>query len=347
MKPKSLMLLGVSGTFGLIAAALLTKAVGNSKSNVPKEKIGEVVIAVKDIEINTLLTKENCKVEKWPISIIPPHAVRSFKEILNKRTTSRISQKAPISKQDLHDRHNASKLPVPEGMVMYGITAPAEDHHNGLLQPGHLVNVIGIYKVIGLQALTSKTVVRRARVLAINAKTSVDGVSGGDSSNRGKITVSIGVSQNQATLLGLIAKSGTLKLSILGDDPDKKGKKGSKDETTFSFNEDGIVSSEKGKNQSPLENLASSLFGGGNLANSSNGAAKKKSNDKQIITVISGQDVLQYEWIEGKLPKLINTDAGQTNAADQGTEVNDYGNQTGQEGLPDINSIPPDARNLD
>lgn len=210
MTPKSMVLLGVSGLFGLVAAALFTSALGKSGDAGPTQA---VLIVAQDIEIGTQLTEANCRLEQWPQSIIPQGIVGSFEEVADKRLNTRLSKNTPVFTRDLLDKHDRVLVTVPAGKKIVGLKLPAEDHIAGLLQPGHTVDIIGIFKQEDKS--TSKTILRGIKVYSVSNKTALESGEAAKS-NESDITVSLVVSERQSEMLALVSSGASIKLAVRG-----------------------------------------------------------------------------------------------------------------------------------
>lgn len=210
MKPKSMILLGVSGLFGLIAAALFTNALGQPGGTGPTKP---VLIVAEDSDIGVQLTDKNCRIEQWPANIIPEGIVTSLEEIEEKRLGTRLTKNTPVFQRDLLDKHDRVLVTVPAGKKVVGLKLPAEDHIAGLLQPGHTVDVIGIFSQE--ERSFSKTFLRGIKVYSVSNKTALES---GDQakSNEDDITVSLVVSERQSEMLTLVSSSATIKLAVRG-----------------------------------------------------------------------------------------------------------------------------------
>ncbi|MDP1561280.1 MAG: Flp pilus assembly protein CpaB [Pirellulaceae bacterium] len=210
MKPKSMILLGVSGLFGLVAAALFTTAMGQPSGTGPTKA---VLIVSEELEIGSQLNDKNCRLEQWPQNIIPEGIVGSFEEIADKRLNTRLSKNTPVFTRDLLDKHDRVLVTVPPGKKVVGLKLPAEDHIAGLLQPGHTVDIIGIF--VHEEKSFSKTILRGIKVYSVSNKTALE--SGENTkSNEDDITVSLVVSERQSEMLTLVSSTANIKLAVRG-----------------------------------------------------------------------------------------------------------------------------------
>lgn len=212
MKPKSFILLGVSGMFGLVAAALFTSALGQPAGTVPTKT---VLVLMQDVEIGALLSEENCSLEQWPENIIPEGIVGSFAQVSEKRINTRLTAGTPIFERDLLDKYATSLVPIPVGKKVVGLKVPSEDHIAGLLQPGHTVDVIGVFK--REERSVSNTFLRGIKIFSVSNKVALENESAGKS-NEDDTTVGLIVTERQSEMLSLVSAVANVKLAIRGVD---------------------------------------------------------------------------------------------------------------------------------
>jgi len=309
MKPKSLVLLGVSGAFGLIAAALLTKAIGQRSEGVETEK-QTVVVALADLDINETLTAENVRTEQWPVSILPPGVAKTIEEINEKRINVRVAMGAPIFTRDLQDPFAPQILSIPRGKKIVGLRVPAADHIAGLLQPGHSVDVIGIFEGQNDQSF-SRTFLRGIKVYSISNRTSPD-MKEDIKADESDITVSLIVSEIESEKLTLVAGVAKIKLAVRGANELKEDEKAydpasAQSEETVSLNEIMNINVEQQPAFDPLQSF--------------NSQPPVQKEQPFRIQVVNGNVVTEYELSEGGLPRLVATSSvGQ--AEEQGNGVN-------------------------
>jgi pilus assembly protein CpaB len=315
MKPKSIILLGVSGLFGLVAAALFTSALGQPGAGVPMQT---VLIAIEDIEIGSLLTENNCKLEQWPRNIVPEGIVVSAEETKEKRINIRLTKGAPIFRRDLSDRFGSTMVPIPKNKKVVGLKVPAEDHIAGLLQPGHTVDVIGVFPHENKSY--SNTFLRGIRVFAVGNRTSLE-TEANSKSNESDITVGLIVSERQSEMLTLVKRVASVRLAIRGvDDVDA--------ETTKAEEKEGVLSLEDlmgiAAKDAPLEPVATASPV--RFAPNPNSQTRGGDEAPFKMQVYRGDFRSEYLVEDGKLPVLITPVApdgsdkpATQNAADSGT----------------------------
>ena len=148
MKSKSMILMAVSLGFGLVAAIGISKVMGGSNAaNAPTPKTGPVLVAANQFDHGTLLSKENLKVEQWPLQIIPENALTDLEAVENMAITTRLSKGLPILKSDIVNKNEIRNLAIPPGSKVVAIKVAADDTFNGLLAPGDKVDVIGVVRL--------------------------------------------------------------------------------------------------------------------------------------------------------------------------------------------------------
>lgn len=307
MKPKSLLLLGVSGAFGLIAAALLTKAIGQNKNAGGEMETRTVLVATDDLAIHAKLGENNTRLEKWPANIMPPGVTTDLEQIANKRLNVRVAKGAPIFIRDLVDEHAPQSLPIPRGKKVVGLKVPAEDHIAGLLQPGHEVDVIGIFKSRS-QPSFSRTFLRGIKVFSVNNRTNPD-MQDEVKADQSDITVSLIVSEKEAEKLTLVQGAGNskIKLAIRGlDDDSGRGDDQGQENTTMLSD----VTHQGQRQQDGQLGLGSlfkdftSGFAGSANVESQPAEHVAKTYEPFKVKVINGDVVSEYILRDGSLPQL-------------------------------------------
>ncbi len=220
MKSKSLILMIVSLGFGLIAAVGISQVMGKNNSSEPALKTAPVLVATDHLKTHTILTEENVKVVKWPITIIPEGAATSLEEIQNKAIGGRLSKDMPIMIGDLVNKSDIGGLTIPPGKIAVAIKVAADDTLSGLLRPGDKVNVIGVFRIRqdGRNVVTSSTILKNVEVYAVDGGTKNIGAREGGA--KSSAVVAVLVSPRQAEILTLVQKEAHLKLALRGNADD-------------------------------------------------------------------------------------------------------------------------------
>ena len=222
MKSKSVVLMIVSLGFGLIAAIGISQVMGKSGPAAPVVQKGSVVLAAKDLEHGDDLDEESCKVEEWPVEVIPANAVRSLEQLKNRKMTTRLSESLPIVLSDTIEADKFGRLEIPDGWRVIGIKVSGEETIAGLLQPGDRVDVVGVAEsrdINGEKTTVSKTFLRAIEVFTINGKLNSGGPR--ETSGNGAAIVGVLVTQKQAELFPLVQKVAQIRLVLRGRSTDE------------------------------------------------------------------------------------------------------------------------------
>ena len=218
MKSKSLVLMALSLGFGLVAAVGISQVMGQKGQNkTPEVATLPVMVAIDHLDSKTKLTAENCTIEQWPATMVPPDAVASFDDVKDKLLSGRVAKKMPILKDMVVSRDKFVELPIPAGMKVVGIRMPPDDLIGGLLTPGDRVDLIGVFGAPN-GAKVTRTFLTKVQVFSIdnNTQTELDRKLKGT----GGAIVGVLVSKIQAEQLILAQAVGQIKLALASsDDP--------------------------------------------------------------------------------------------------------------------------------
>ena len=222
MKSKSLILMVVSLGFGLIAAIGISQVMGNNKQTEPTVERSQVLVAAKSLKHGDDLTEENCKIEHWPVEVIPEDACRDLEQIKHKKISTRLRQKMPIVVSDTVNKNDWESVTIPSGFKLVAIKVSAEDSLNGLLQPGNRVDVIGVVNVRnnnpnqrGQTEVVSETFLKNIEVFSVDGRLRNTGTI---EANGGSVIVGVLVTEQQSELIVLVQKVAKLRLVLRGDD---------------------------------------------------------------------------------------------------------------------------------
>jgi Flp pilus assembly protein CpaB len=217
MKSKSIVLIAISLGFGLVAAIGISQVMGRNSGNAEADlNKRPVVLALEDMDVMTELTEEKIVIEQWPAQFVPEGVAGSLDEIKNKVVCSRVAKRFPIYSRDLVDKNEAARLVIPRGFKVVAIKVPADDVINGLLQPGDLVDIIGIFKKSNAES-TSQTFLRKVKVFSIDGRTSPDIKR--ESVTKAATIVGVLLNEKQTEQLVLVQNVADLKLVMRSDDP--------------------------------------------------------------------------------------------------------------------------------
>jgi pilus assembly protein CpaB len=220
MKSKSFMLMILSMGFGLIAAIGISQVMGRSQANAtPVTEMGPVLVAADHLDMKTLLTTENVKIENWPLNIIPEDAATKIEDIADMVNRTRLSKGMPIVKSTIVNKKDAGELAIPDGFKVVAIKVSGDSGLGGLLDPGDKVDVIGLFKRrnnLGQTQTTTRTFLKALRVFSVNSQmTARDDRQ--DNTSNGSAIVGVLVTEKQSEEIYYVQRTGEIKLVLRGD----------------------------------------------------------------------------------------------------------------------------------
>jgi Flp pilus assembly protein CpaB len=219
MKSKSIFLMAVSLGFGLVAAIGITQVMGRSNQPAPtrEEPKLPIMIAVQDIDINDELTEEMFTEEEWPARLVPEGVATSFEDLNGMVTTARIGRKGTVLLSNLIEKTKLREKKIPVGFKVIGIKLGADDHLNGLLEAGDLVDIMAVFRGKNRNdgaGSTTRTFLRKITVWSIGSKTKKDIEQ--NSNAKGSTVVGLLVTEKQAERIVLAERIAELKLAMRG-----------------------------------------------------------------------------------------------------------------------------------
>ncbi len=216
MKSKSILLIAISLGCGLFAVIGISKVMGRSNADTqPKVEKVPVLVAAETLDALTLLTEEHVVVEEWPIEYVPEGAATSLEQIEGMVVNQRMAKEQTIFLSSLVSEDDATELAIPPGYRVVGIKVSADDHIEGLLQPGDRVDVIGIFRKGGANSEPiSQTFLKRIKIFSVNANMRAEVKR--DEKLRSSTVVSVLATEKQANQLVLVQRVAELKLVMRG-----------------------------------------------------------------------------------------------------------------------------------
>jgi pilus assembly protein CpaB len=212
MRMKSLVLIFIALGCGLVASIGISQLLergANAKGVVETE---EILVALKDIDINATLNAENVKIEAWPKAKLQEGAIRTFEEVKDKFAKSRIIKGDAITLAKITDQvgnvvhlipagFRVIPVPVEEATVMKGISPGDRVDINLSVKRSEVIREDGVF-----------TIMQAVRIFAVGSNTEkVIDPKGGEASFR---TVSVLVTPEQARHLIGAMDIGKVKLTL-------------------------------------------------------------------------------------------------------------------------------------
>ena len=212
MKQKNLAMLGVAVGCGLVAAIAVAKLSARSGNTADTVK---VLVAKKDIPIGTKLDDKD--LDGWltwaevPSNLVPPDVVSDIEYVKNKVVNRTLKMNNPVAMTDVGMPQG---IPLPEGTKQITIKSTQVDAVAGFARPGSKVDVMYIER-----SPTGKwraaIILRDMLILAINREDQIKDEQGHAIAS--VESVSMAVSDKQATMVALAEQKGTLKLVLRGE----------------------------------------------------------------------------------------------------------------------------------
>jgi pilus assembly protein CpaB len=214
MRTKSLVLLLIAGVCGLVASIGISQVI-ERKGNTSDAPMGELFVAVTDIDIAAKLDATNVKLDKWPKDRIPEGAITKLEDLKDKFPRVRLYAGEPILTAKLMDSNSGidNSAKIPDGYRVVSVKVTIDEVVSGLVKPGDRVDLIVFLKEgQGVLKTMSHTILKDVRVFAVNSDTERSTDSGGEQISAK--TVSLLVKPKQVESVMLAAELGKLRLSL-------------------------------------------------------------------------------------------------------------------------------------
>jgi pilus assembly protein CpaB len=215
MRAKSIVLLLIAGVCGLVASIGISQVIERNKKDTGDTPMGELFVAITDIDINGKLDATNVKLDKWPKDRIPEGAITKIEDLKDKFPRVRLYAGEPILTPKLMDSNSGidQSAKIPEGYRVVSVKVTVDEVVSGLVQPGDRVDVIVFLTKSSEVAKTkAHTILKDVRVFAINSETERSTDEKGEQIVAK--TVSVLVKPNQVESVMLAAELGKLRLSL-------------------------------------------------------------------------------------------------------------------------------------
>ncbi len=214
MRAKSMVLLLIAGVCGLVASIGVSQVL-DRKGESKDTPMGELFVAITDIDINGKLDATNVKLDKWPKDRIPEGAITKLEDLKDKFPRVRLYAGEPILSAKLMDSNSGidQSAKIPEGYRVVSVKVTMDEVVSGLVQPGDRVDVIFFAKKSDeITKTVAHTILKDVRVFAINSETERASDASGEQSVAK--TVSMLVKPSQVESVMLAAELGKLRLSL-------------------------------------------------------------------------------------------------------------------------------------
>ncbi len=259
MKSKSIFLMAVSLGFGLVAAIGITQVMGRNNQPAPvvEEPKSPILIAVTDININDELLPEMFEERQYPSGLVPENAITSLEQLEGMSARARIGKGEDISLNNIVETTKVRTKKIPVGFKVIGINLGADDHLNGILEAGDLVDIMAIIRNGSRNSGSARTqtFLRKVTVWSIGSKTTRDIEE--NTNGRGSTVVGLLVTEKQSEKIVLAERTAELRLTLRGE---VDGDASTRSEGTLQAE----ILDNTGENAANLANLLAQQINGGN-----------------------------------------------------------------------------------
>lgn len=206
---------GVAAAAGLGAAVLVARYLDGQTVTVAAP-VAKIVVAAVDLPMATRLKIEQLKTVDWPLSALPPGAIREPKEVVDRVLISHVVAGEPIRPAQLaaKDAGNGLAALIPAQMRAMAVRVDDVVGVAGFIHPDDRVDVIVILrppKPADAEP-TSKVILQNVKVLAVGKEIEI-----ADQARRQATPVTVAtllVNPQQAEQLALAANEGRLVLTL-------------------------------------------------------------------------------------------------------------------------------------
>lgn len=167
---------GVAIVAGLGAALLITRYLERRTVSV-STPTSKIVVAAMDLPLATRLRPEQLRMADWPVTAMPPGAIRDVKDAVDHILTSRVLEGEPLlpGKLAARDAGNGLAALIPSNMRAIAVRVDDVVGVAGFIHPDDRVDVIvTIHPVRGGDSeTTSKVILQNVKVLAVGKELEV------------------------------------------------------------------------------------------------------------------------------------------------------------------------------
>jgi pilus assembly protein CpaB len=168
---------GVAIVAGLIAALLITRYLERRTVSV-STPTSKIVVAAMDLPLATHLRPEQLRMADWPVTAMPPGAIRDVKDALDHILTSRVLEGEPLlpGKLAARDAGNGLAALIPSNMRAIAVRVDDVVGVAGFIHPDDRVDVIvTIHPARPADSESiSKVILQNVKVLAVGKELEIN-----------------------------------------------------------------------------------------------------------------------------------------------------------------------------
>lgn len=205
--------------FGVAAAVLVYRYTEDVKERYEPKNLVDVVVAAANIPKNSIILREQLKLERIPAQYAHPLAIRDIKEVVGQTAVADISQgEQVLSNRLVSGRAKRDKLAyiVPQGKRAVSVAVNPVSGVSGLIRPGDRVDVLATLEVPSGQEQVTMTAfaLQDVEVLAVDQSLSETKPTSGKEETVQTKTVTLAVSPEEARRLVLASERGSIRLAL-------------------------------------------------------------------------------------------------------------------------------------
>jgi pilus assembly protein CpaB len=208
---------GIAILAGLVAALLITRYLERRTVSV-STPTSKIVVAAMDLPLATHLRAEQLRMADWPVTAMPPGAIRDVKEAVDHILTSRVLEGEPLlpGKLAARDAGNGLAALIPSNMRAIAVRVDDVVGVAGFIHPDDRVDVIVTIHPPGKGGnepeTISKVILQNVKVLAVGKELEV---AQRDRNQANPVTVAtLLVNPEESEKLALSATEGKLMLTL-------------------------------------------------------------------------------------------------------------------------------------
>lgn len=169
---------GIAILAGLVAALLITRYLERRTVSV-STPTSKIVVAAMDLPLATHLRPEQLRMADWPVTAMPPGAIRDVKEAIDHILTSRVLEGEPLlpGKLAARDAGNGLAALIPANMRAIAVRVDDVVGVAGFIHPDDRVDVIVTIhppSTSGKDETISKVILQNVKVLAVGKELEVN-----------------------------------------------------------------------------------------------------------------------------------------------------------------------------
>lgn len=306
MRNKSVFLLlaCVCGTIAAIGVSQWMQAQSTGQSEI---KMVEIFVTAKAIDVAEEITAEKIQLEQWPADRIPEGSTSKLEDLQGKFARQRFYAGEPVMPVKLMSKANSNSITIPKGFSVVSMKADSENAVANLVRPGDRVDVMAYFtKSEMIPESMAKTVLQGVRVFAVDGRTERDDDEENVQTAR---TISLLISKDDAEAWTYASELGKIRLTLGNPGDYKKSSEGGTDagEEFLRWLADHQKAQQEKMREKEIENkkVAGTL-----TSTTPEAKPKQKKASGFKMLKMSGDRLIEYEWVEGKQVPVVIGQAG-------------------------------------